>query len=117
MTIISIKRDDAVELLDAAVKRNKPITIVKDQGCYAMVFGDGKSVMQSINKNNVVKYFIGFDPKKNVEWYDKSIFVFGYDDFGMDIDDIKWFKTILKYPDWKHLRVHVTAKSIKLSVK
>ena len=111
MTILKFTKKQALRVLDAALKRDQPIHIVKDSGIYIMVFG------RENHEANVVEYAQGFDPSEGEDVYDRAVEAVGGDDFGEDMPgrDFYW-KLVKTQAKWKEFRVKVTEKSLSMSV-
>jgi hypothetical protein len=107
MPSITINREQIVQLADflKANPDTKPF-VAKDQGAYL-----GASVGE---KDNVIFYFPGCDPKKNANYYEKSRTQFGGDDFGEHLGR-EFFLRCAEDPKINNLKVNVTKASIKMS--
>lgn len=120
MPIMTLNAAQGKKLLTTSLERNRPVYVVKDDGAYAMVFGD-----KDDGTENVVEHQPKYNPAKNDsdEVYERCRRDFGGDDFGeailnpTDSDDKQFMEGLLKSQDWKHFRIHVNPTTLKVSVK
>lgn len=120
MAIMTFNRAQGENLFKAALERMKPIKVVKDDGAYAMVFGDDKG-----GSENVVEYQRKYNPELNEPdiLFDRCACDFGYDDFVEDIydpndpSDKVLMEKVLKNQKWRQFRIHVAKTQLKTSFK
>jgi hypothetical protein len=101
---ITLKRADAIRLLEFCQKNNKPtFFMAKDHGAYV-----GQSNGAA---DNCIFYFKGCNPKTDADWWGTTDAQFGGNDFG-EFLPVAWLETVANNPHCRAIRINVNAKRI-----